>query len=90
MRGFLFAPSATRHPIWKPNLGQTTTVVTTTTTSGGAAAAGPGSEVYERQSAGADMITILVLGGAALLVTEALGVTHVTKWFSKKLGFSKK
>lgn len=82
----MFAHPVTRHPIWKPHLGQTTTVVTTTTTGQGT----PGTEVFERQSGGADMITILILGGAALVVTEALGVTHVTKWFSKKLGLSKK
>jgi len=86
VKGFMFAPPVTRHPLWKPHLGQTTVVTTTTTTGGGAA---PGTEVFERQSGGADMITILILGGAALLVTEALGVTHVTKWFSKKLGSKK-
>jgi hypothetical protein len=79
----MFAPPVTRHPIWKPALGQTTTVVTTTT-------GGPGTEIYEKQSAGADMITLLVVTGAVLVVTEALGVTHVTKWASKKLGLSKK
>lgn len=38
----------------------------------------------------ADMVSVAILGGLVLAGLELGGVTHVTKWFGKTLGLTKR
>jgi hypothetical protein len=38
----------------------------------------------------ADMVSVVLIGGLVLAGLELGGVTHVTRWFGKTLGLSKK
>jgi hypothetical protein len=73
---------------WTPSLGQTT--VTTTVSSAGNGTPSVASAQGAPNEGGMNMLALLALSGAVLVVTEALGLTHVRKWFSKTMGFSKK
>lgn len=86
MKGFLFAQPAARHPMWSPSLGQTT-VTTTVTTEGSAAQGAQGAQAAPLGKT--DLLTLLAVGGAVLVVTEATGLTHVRKWFTKTLKLSR-
>lgn len=67
-----------KRPAWMAD----TTVVTTSS---------DGSNSVTRQpSGGTDLVTVLLVGGAVLAGLELTGVTHVTKWAKKTLGFQKK
>jgi hypothetical protein len=85
VKGYLFSPAGARHPMWThPALGQTTTTTTTTVE-----ARDPASVTPVNPPGKTDLLTLLAVGGAVLLVTEATGLTHVRKWFTKTLGLSR-